>query len=136
VTDTLAIIGMGNAYMGDDGIGVLLVEKLREELESGAWIPGTTMRVECMTAGRDPVLAGACLMDASAAFLLDAADMKAEAGEYRVFSLEDAGYGGTSSRAGAAVGSVHTLPLGEVLEMVRSLGAKPASGSSAFNLRT
>jgi Ni,Fe-hydrogenase maturation factor len=36
VSDTLAIIGMGNAEMGDDGIGVFLVEKLRDELESGA----------------------------------------------------------------------------------------------------
>jgi hydrogenase maturation protease len=118
VAETLAIIGMGNTSMGDDGIGVILLAKLREELESGAWRPETSMHVELITAGRDAVLAGACLMDASAALLVDAAEMNADAGEFRVFSPDDAFFRGDRSRIGT-----HTLPLGEVLEMVRGLGS-------------
>ncbi len=121
MSDTLAIIGMGNAEMGDDGIGVLLVEKLRDELESGAWTPVASRRIECKAAGRDAVLAGACLMEASSALLVDAADMRMEAGEFRVFSPEDAAIDGGMMAAGTA----HTLPFGHVLEMLRTLGALP-----------
>jgi hydrogenase maturation protease len=118
VTDTIAIIGMGNSEMGDDGIGVLLVEKLREELESGAWKPGTARLVECSIAGRDAVLAGACLMEASAALLVDAADMGAKAGDSRLFSPGEAVFGADASAACS-----HTLGLSRMLEMVRGLGA-------------
>jgi hydrogenase maturation protease len=121
VSDTLAIIGMGNTEMGDDGIGVLLVEKLRNELESGAWTPVPSRRIELSAPGMDAVLAGACLMEASTALLVDAADMKMEAGEFRVFSPEDADILG----AAEAAGSAHTFPLGSVLEMLRNLGALP-----------
>jgi hydrogenase maturation protease len=121
VSDTLAIIGMGNAEMGDDGIGVLLVERLRDELESGAWTPVPSRRIELSAPGRDAVLAGACLMEASAALLVDAADMKMEAGEFRVFSPENAALDGRAEAACTA----HTLPLGHVLEMLRNLGAVP-----------
>jgi hydrogenase maturation protease len=67
------------------------------------------------------VLAGACLMEASAALVVDAADMKMEAGDFRIFSLEDADIDGRAETAGTA----HTLPLGHVLEMLRNLGALP-----------
>jgi hydrogenase maturation protease len=109
---------MGNADMGDDAIGVHLVERLRREMESGAWKPPTSLRVECTSAGRDSVLAGACLMEAAAALLIDAADMNAEAGEYRVFSLDDADFNGHLRSA-----SAHALPLGDVLELVRGMDA-------------
>ena len=115
----MAIIGMGNAEMGDDGIGVHLVEHLRQEMESGAWMPRTSLRVECTAAGRDSALAGACIMDAAAALLVDAADMNAVAGDYRIFSPDDADFDGALRS-----GSAHTLPLGHVLEMVRGMGVE------------
>ena len=33
----MTVIGLGNSEMGDDGIGVALVEMLRAEQEAGRW---------------------------------------------------------------------------------------------------
>lgn len=118
MAEKLAIIGMGNADMGDDAIGVILVEKLREELESGAWRPAHPEAIELIVAGADPLLAGACLMEAPRALLLDAAEMREAPGELRFFSPEEA-----VLAAGTAERSAHTMPLAEVLELVRELGS-------------
>jgi hydrogenase maturation protease len=117
MAEKLAIIGMGNQEMGDDGIGVYLVEKLKEELACGAWTPEDRYELELVSAGTDSILAGACLAEAARAILLDAADMRASPGEMRFFSAEEADLG-----AGKPSGSTHSLPLGGILDMIRSLG--------------
>ncbi len=118
--DTIAVIGLGNAGMGDDGIGVVLMRKLQEELESGAWKPANAARIEISVPGGDSFLAGACLMEASSALVVDAADMRAEAGHFTVFSPADVDLGSFSKPR-----SAHSLPFASVLETVKALGCAP-----------
>lgn len=109
----LSIIGVGNREMGDDGIGIHLVELLSGQMESGDWAPES---VELVSAGTDSVLAGALAADSSRVLLLDAALMNAPAGEIRFFAAEDADI------PEEAWSSTHSLPLSGVLELMRSLG--------------
>ena len=112
----IAIIGVGNTAMGDDGIGVYLVEKLREQLLRGRWKPDCASSLRLVSAGSDAVLAGACLAEAPRALLVDAADMNAAPGDFRIL-------GESESRAvRSRSGSTHLLPLGQVLEMIGDLG--------------
>ncbi len=109
-----AIIGMGNPLMGDDGVGVHLVEMLRAQRESDAWVPRP--EVELVAAGADALLAGAVLAECSQALLVDAAEMGGPPGTFRFFAPGEAritGEGGLSA---------HTLPMAQVLEMVQALG--------------
>jgi hydrogenase maturation protease len=114
------IIGMGNDRMGDDGIGVYLVRRLEDELDNGSWIPADPDDLAIVAAGSDPVLAGACLMDVSDALVIDAAEMRGAPGDFRFFSQEDA-----RIRGGGLIDSTHSMPLGQVLEIVRALGCPP-----------
>ncbi len=119
VACSCVVIGMGNPEMGDDGVGVFLVDKLREQMQSGAWRPSAP-DVELVSACSDPILAGAWLMEASSALLVDAADIKASPGDVRAFWSDEARFTGSGT-----AGSTHTLPLAEVLRMVGELGASP-----------
>ncbi len=47
----LSIIGLGNVEKGDDGVGVMVVEGLREELEEGSWVPNRDGEVAIVPAG-------------------------------------------------------------------------------------
>ncbi len=114
--ERVAVIGMGNPAMGDDGIGVYLVEKLREQLSRGDWRPDCAQSLSLVSAGSDAVLAGACLAESSRALLVDAADMRAKPGDFSVFEAPN------SPVARGASGSTHVLPLGQVLEMMEGLG--------------
>jgi hydrogenase maturation protease len=111
-----AVIGVGNIGMGDDGIGVYLVERLREEFSQGRWRPDCADNLRLVSAGCDAVLAGAYLAESASALLVDAADMKTEPGDFRVFAAAD------SRALRGAYGTAHVLPLGQVLEMVEELG--------------
>ncbi len=102
--------------MGDDGIGVYLVEKLREQLSRGEWKPDGADSLQLVSAGSDAVLAGACLAESPRALLVDAADMRSEPGDFGVF---EAPY---SPVVRGASGSTHVLPLDQVLEMMEALG--------------
>lgn len=89
MTEKLAIIGIGNQEMGDDGIGIYLVERLQNELETGSWSAPSGMELELVSAGTDPILAGACILESSRALLIDAAEMNTAPGEFRFFSPEE-----------------------------------------------
>lgn len=115
---TVTVIGLGNPHMGDDGVGVALVEMLREEVQGG-WAPAGGAGLQIVAAGADCLLAGAWLAECSCALLVDAAEMGARPGEFRFFSPEEA------SLPGAAQGvSPHVTELGSVLEMLRAAGAE------------
>ena len=114
----MTIIGMGNPEMGDDGIGVHLLERLQGEIEGGTWAAPRAEGLALVSAGNDPVAAAACLVDGEPAFIIDAVDMKAAPGEFRVFSPEEAEF------ARCAPGcSTHTLALRDALSMAGALGA-------------
>ncbi len=111
-----AVIGLGNILMGDDGVGVRLVEMLREQVERSEWRPpeGT----ELVAAGADALLAGSIIADCPHALLIDAADMGSEAGDYRVFRPQEARLSCSEEAR-----SAHTLPVSQVLEMIDALGS-------------
>ena len=108
----LSIIGVGNREMGDDGIGVILVERLRGQIERGEWAAGG---IELVSAGTDPLLAGAVAAESPRTLILDAAKMDAPAGEIRFFQADDAAI---PSQAW----TTHSLPLSGVLELLTDLG--------------
>ncbi len=103
---------MGNPEMGDDGIGIHLVELLRREAETEAW----PYAPEILSAERDPVVVGACMAEGASVLLVDAVDMEAEPGECRLFPP---GQWQFKARASA---STHSLSLAAVLELARGLG--------------
>lgn len=109
----MTIIGMGNPDMGDDGVGVRVAELVQEEARRGTWrkVP------QVVAAGGDAVLAGACIAEDTDVLLVDAVNMQAEPGQWRVFSAREA----LLCREPAA-GSTHTLSLSAVIEMARALG--------------
>ena len=82
----VTVIGMGNPDMGDDGIGVRVAELVREEARRGAWRNAP----QVVSAGTDAVLAGACCAEDTDVLLVDAVNMEAEAGEWRVFPAREA----------------------------------------------
>ena len=117
MTAKLSIIGVGNREMGDDGIGVILVDRLRGQRERGEW---AVEGVELVSAGTDTVLAGAVMAEAPASLVLDAAMMDAPAGEIRFLPAGEAEtdvkwWGGTT----------HSVPLSGILELVRALRPEP-----------
>jgi hydrogenase maturation protease len=109
----VTVIGMGNPDMGDDGIGVRVAELIQEEARRGAW----RRAPQVVAAGGDAVLAGACIAEGADVLLVDAVNMQAEAGAWRVFSVAEA----LLCREPAA-GSTHALSLATVIEMARALG--------------
>jgi hydrogenase maturation protease len=110
----VTIVGMGNTEMGDDGIGVLLARMASEQPPAGGWPPG----VEFVCAGRDPALAAALLADGGEMLLIDAVDMKAAPGSWRVFSPREL----APRTVPVTGGSSHTLTMEELLELADSLG--------------
>ena len=118
----MTVIGLGNSEMGDDGVGVALVEMLRAEQEAGRWacsagrVAGREP-VRLVTADRDPALAGACIAEGDPALLVDAVDMRREPGSWRVFRPDDADFPASERSA-----STHSLGAAEMVELARHLG--------------
>ena len=59
----VSIVGLGNIEKRDDGVGVLVVEGLREELDAGAWVPEAARDIAVVPAGMDSLLAAAHAVD-------------------------------------------------------------------------
>lgn len=113
---TITVIGIGNTLLRDDGIGVRVVEALRDsdlaETAGAAFIDGGTMgfRLAGLIAGQQ-----ACI-------LVDAADLGAAPGTVRTLAPQDLDRwfadGGRSS--------AHEAGLIDLLGMVRLEGALPS----------
>lgn len=118
--DRPCVIGLGNTEMGDDGIGVRLVELLREQRDRGEWGgpagPGRG-EVELVLADGDPLLAGARIAEGGSVLLVDAVDMRREPGSCRVFGVDEADFPGPAPRA-----STHSLATSQIVEIARALG--------------
>jgi len=112
-----SIIGIGNVEKKDDGVGVLLVEALREELEAGTWAPGGTRDLALVSAGTDSLLAAAHAASGRWVILVDAARMGLAAGECRMFSPGDAALAARDSGL-----SPHDADLAEALSLITTLG--------------
>jgi len=116
----VTVIGLGNSEMGDDGVGLALVQLLRDERERGAWgaDPGSrAAAARLVAADRDPLLAGACIAEGEPTLLVDAVEMRGEPGSWRVFSHGDADF--PTPPRGA---STHGMSAAEMIEIARGLG--------------
>jgi hydrogenase maturation protease len=108
----VTIIGVGNPDMGDDGVGVAIAERLSAEMREGTW----RSRADVVCAERDPMLACAYLAEGKHVLVVDAVDMQAKPGTWRLFSgaeiAECALPDGSSS---------HTVSIMEVGALARAL---------------
>jgi len=113
----VSVIGLGNTEKRDDGVGVLVVEALREEIDTGAWVPQSDKDLALVSAGTDSLLAAAHAADGRWVILVDAARMGLTAGDFRLFSPKDA-----ELKAHAGGRSTHDADLTEALRLIDSLG--------------
>ncbi len=108
----IAIIGIGNPMMADDGIGPRLISELQGSVPGVDLIDMGTggMQLVHVLAGYDSVL------------IIDSADMGLSPGESRVFSPDDV----VSFKETRAY-SLHDWDLLRSIEISRQLGEAPAS---------
>ncbi|MDY6798280.1 MAG: hydrogenase maturation protease [Pseudomonadota bacterium] len=112
VSGAIRVIGIGNRDRGDDALGPLVVDALRDRLAA------TVSAVEHSgeVAGLLDLISGA-----GAVYLVDAAVMGLEPGSFREF---DASTSPLPALGGAF--SSHALGLSEAIELARALDALPS----------
>jgi len=113
----VSVIGLGNTEKRDDGVGVFVVEALREEMDAGAWAPEIHKDLSLVSAGTDSLLAAAHAADDRWVILVDAARMGLKAGDFRMFSPKNAELSGRSDGL-----FPHDADLVEVLRLMDNLG--------------
>ena len=109
----LRVIGMGNARMGDDGVGLRVVELLQELRDQGALEGGADL----VAAGDDATAVAAALAEGLRVLLVDAVDMGARPGAWRMFNAGDAGL-----RDGGRPVSTHGMPVSAAIGLAAALG--------------
>lgn len=106
------VVGVGNRLMGDEGIGVRVVEELRRRPLSGA-----VDVVDAGTIGLDLLFV---LEGYGRAVIVDAAEMGLPAGEVRVLGPADLAEAGPVTDA-------HGMGVAQVLELAEATGLCPAN---------
>ena len=107
------VIGVGNVFRSDDGVGVAVASRLRSHR-----IPGS---VEVVEGGADPFGLMEPLARAERVILIDAVSMGAPPGTIRVFSGDRVESG---LRSCSPV--LHTFHLVDVIGIAARLGSRPA----------
>ena len=104
------VIGVGNAYRGDDAVGLAVAERVR----------GRATDIEVVVCEQEPIQLLDAWAGADLALLVDAVSSGAEPG--RVHRLD-----ATSEPVPASVfrGSTHAFGVAEVVELGRALGRLP-----------
>jgi hydrogenase maturation protease len=111
-SETVLVLALGNPLMGDDGIGVRVVEELR-----GRELPGGVVLADGGTTG----LALVGLMeDYQRVIAVDAADMGQPPGCVRKFSPSEVQFRTTGDML-----SLHQVGFGEALALARALDLSP-----------
>ena len=106
------VVGVGNLLMGDEGIGVRVVEELRRRS-----LPGVVDVVDAGTIGLDLLFA---IEGYARVVIVDAAEMGLPPGQVRVLGPQDL--------AGAEPASdAHGMGVAEVLELAEATGLLPAN---------
>jgi hydrogenase maturation protease len=104
------VIGVGNAYRSDDGVGVAVAERVRERRP----------RLDVVTCEDEPSRLLDAWADADLALVVDAVSSGAEPGTVHRFDATAAPVPGRVFR-----GSTHALGVGEAIELGRALGRLP-----------
>jgi len=111
----IKIIGFGNLFMGDDGIGVKVIEELRKQDS----LKGAN-NIEIIDGGTSGVDLIFILKDADKAIIVDAVDAGQEIGEIKVFSYDDIKTVNSKNRPFKSF-SMHDMDLAEVFELLKTL---------------
>ena len=106
------MIGVGNAYRGDDGAGLAVAERLRGQVPAGFEV------VECE---QEPSRLLDAWEGADSALVVDAAETGAEPGTLHRFDASDAAIPTRGLRS-----STHAFGVGDAIELARALGRLPA----------
>jgi len=105
---TTVVIGLGNPDRADDGAGIEIVSRWKARLKERAFFDTETSAETAVFDGlEDP--------EVEVFLFVDAADFGGQAGEIRLFE------GGESPRFEPAI-STHKVPIGLLMEMIRSKG--------------
>lgn len=108
------VMGIGNILRGDDGIGIAVVDALKTQT-----LPEHVTVLDAGTPGFELVL---LMQDYDHVIVIDAADMDARAGTWRVFAPDE-----VKLRAGDLYlrGTLHYAGLAEALNLGTALGILP-----------
>ena len=107
------VIGVGNAYRGDDGVGLSVVRSLREM---------NTGDIEILEAAGDCTSLMESWKDAEVVILVDALQSGARAGSISRFCLNSEAFPTGLSRH-----STHALGIAEIIELARAIDCLPPS---------
>ena len=114
----IKIIGFGNAYMGDDGIGIRVIEQLKKQ---GTF--DNLSNIEILDGGTSGVDLVFLLKDADFAIIVDAVDAGQPAGEIITFSPEDIKETYRQKKSFKSY-SLHDIDLYEAFELIKTLKLK------------
>jgi hydrogenase maturation protease len=106
------VLGIGNAWQGDDAAGLIVAQRLLEHVLDG---------VEVRELEGEPVSIVEAIDGAGEAFVVDAVRSGAQPGTVHRIDASDEPVPATLSAA-----STHTLGVGEAIELARSLGRLPS----------
>jgi hydrogenase maturation protease len=109
----IKIIGFGNIYMGDDGVGIRVIEKIKEQ-----GIFDDYDNVEVIDGGTSGVDLIFFLQQADKIIIIDAVDAGQGTGEIVTFNIGDVvDFGNKVTKSF----SLHDINLKEVFELIRNL---------------
>ncbi len=111
----IKVIGFGNTFMADDGIGICVIEKLRE-----LGVFSGHDNVELIDGGTSGIDLIFTLQQADRALIIDAVDAGQEIGEIVEFSPEDIKES-RKKKNGLKSYSLHDIDLTEVFELLKTL---------------
>jgi hydrogenase maturation protease len=112
------VVGLGNAFRGDDGAGLLAAERLRERLAAGA--PAGLVEVHQHEGECDTLLE--LWRGAPSTIVLDAARTGAPPGTITRFDVSERPLGKALGSGGAG----HLVDLAGAIELARALGRLPS----------
>jgi hydrogenase maturation protease len=110
--DRAVVVGVGNPYRGDDGVGLAVAARLAARVPAGVTV------VECV---REPTRLLETWAGASAAVVVDAVEAGATPGALQRFDASDRRLPERAFRS-----STHAFGVGEAIELARALGRLPA----------
>ena len=108
-----AVIGVGNEYMGDDGIGPLLISRLKE-------IEGFPGDIDLIDEGAGGMRIIHDMEGYDRVLIIDAADFGGAPGDYKVFHLEN-----VETVKELSGRSLHEMDLLRTVELARAMGSAP-----------
>lgn len=111
---TTLVLGIGNTLLGDEGVGVRVIEYLRHSHSH-------TDRLELVDGGTLSFTLAPLIEDSHRLIVVDAAELGSPPGTVQVFSGE-----AMDLFAGNAKNSVHEVGLAELLDIARLTGRLPA----------